>query len=145
MLSHSSFLSFPLHSSPPLNPSLLWERLVNPCVVSINAANWLESAGNSSTSLCRSSLPQTLFFPLCLNFSTLELSMASLSCSLTTIGLDSSFSSGLDLLVFHTCSFLSLLIWQTDRPAPRPRHSLCPTSFMALIDTSYTRAHTDTL
>lgn len=43
ILSHSSFLTFPLYSSPPLNPPL-GERLVNPCLVSSNA-NLFENAG----------------------------------------------------------------------------------------------------
>ncbi len=143
----SLFRSLPLFSSPPLfNPHLLEERLVNPWLVSVNAAYSRLRLRELATPVrvCADLLCLKPFFPLCLNFSTLELSMASLSVSLTTIGVDSSFSSHQDLLVFHTCSFLSPLVWQTDRPAPRPRHSRCPTSFTALIDTSYTHARTPT-
>ncbi len=146
VLSFSFFRSLPLFSSPLFNPHLLEERLVNPWLVSVNAAYSRLRLRELATPVrvCADLLCLKPFFPLCLNFSTLELSMASLSVSLTTIGVDSSFSSHQDLLVFHTCSFLSPLVWQTDRPAPRPRHSRCPTSFTALIDTSYTHARTPT-
>ncbi len=148
VLSISFFLSLPLYSSPLFNPPLLEDRLVNPWLVSVNAANSRLRLRELATPVCVCAdlLCLKPFFSLCLNFSTLELSMASLSVALTTIGVDSSFSSRQDLLVFHTCSFLSPLVdRKTDLPPGHATHAAQLHLRPWLTPLTHALAHTDIL